>query len=85
MSFIQLCKTSPDVFRGIFISRFRTPSEQQFIRETNQELRTRKNRGEANISISFFNGVPQMVLIMQIEQEAQKTRLMHVQLFLYTV
>lgn len=59
--FLRLRDTSPDQFTMVTISRDRTLSERQTIRETYNELRTRQDKGEKNISIRYSNGFPRIV------------------------
>jgi hypothetical protein len=64
MPFLRLRDTSPDQFTNVTISCDRMPSERLLIRETYNELRTRQEKGEKNISIRYFNGFPRIVPVL---------------------
>lgn len=59
--FLRLRTTSPEQFANISISRDRTLLERQSIREIYNELRTRQDHGESNISIRYTDGFPRIV------------------------
>ncbi|KAE9531663.1 hypothetical protein AGLY_010869 [Aphis glycines] len=59
--FLYLRITSPERFTNISISRDRTLLERQSIRGIYNELRTRQDYGESNITIRYTNGFPQIV------------------------
>lgn len=45
-------------FTGIFVSFDKTPRQIEQYRQVKNELEERKNKGESNIKITYFNGVP---------------------------
>jgi len=60
-TFPKLQINSPDHLRPVAITRDRTQSERQSIREVYQELNTRRKRGESNISIRYHEGIPKII------------------------
>lgn len=70
-SYLHLKATSPDFLPGISISRDRTFSERQSIREVYQQLRTRQV-SEPNITIRYFNGLPRIVQATLNQDRSQK-------------
>ncbi|KAF0711336.1 Uncharacterized protein FWK35_00037251 [Aphis craccivora] len=60
-TFPKLLINPPDHLRSVSITRDRTQSERQSIREVYQELSTRRERGESNISIRYYNGIPKII------------------------
>ncbi|CAI6374175.1 unnamed protein product [Macrosiphum euphorbiae] len=61
ISFLRLRSNIPDGYSQVSITRDRTPSERRSIYEVHQELRDRQEKGESNISIRYFNGLPKIV------------------------
>lgn len=59
-SYNHLRATSPDQMPEISISRDRTFSDRQSIREVYQELRTRQ-ASDPNITVRYINGFPRIV------------------------
>lgn len=70
-SYLHLNATSPDFLSGISISRDRTFSERQSIREVYQQLRARQV-SEPNITIRYFNGLPKIVQATLNHDRSQK-------------
>ncbi|KAF0693259.1 Uncharacterized protein FWK35_00033901 [Aphis craccivora] len=64
-SYNHLRATSPDQLTGISISRDRTFSDRQSIREVYQELRI-KQASDPNITVRYINGFPRIVPVTNI-------------------
>lgn len=70
-SYNHLRATSPNQLQEISISRDRTFSDRQSIREVYQELRTRQ-ASEPNITVRYFNGFPRIVPSTNYQERPHK-------------